>query len=287
MKFYKFVARSSFLRLVLIFSLIISLTACSEQLTEVDQPVSGTILSGYAPKDCSQITVSLEPTASSVVMLKDESDRVLLSFFVSAGESVTVDVPAEKMYVHFASGKKWYGEEHFFGKDTVYRQDNELTDFTNYSWEYELDPLSQGEFEYNDSGAEHQETVESKITADNYIANLEGNWEEVHLNSGNSSLNVSALAFSKTIDNCTGMTITIDVEMYAGTSCKDWQVWARNGGKFKKVDKIFLPDGNGYVSQVLTFDNPISFDAIAVTPTKPGGYSWALAMGVSDVWTTP
>lgn len=262
--------------------LVSSLTGCFGSMTPVNEPASGTVLSGYAPDDGSKITVKLADTGSSVVMLKDASDRVLLSFFVRAGESATVDVPAEKMYVHFASGKTWYGEEKLFGKETVYRRDKELTDFTKYSWEYELDPMSVGEFVNEDSGAESEKP---KDTQQDYAEDLGGSWIDIRLKDGSSTLNVSALAFTRTVYNCTGMTVNMNVQMNANTHCKDWTLWGRNGSKFVKIGKIYLPDGDGYVSQPVTFASPVTFDAIAVTPTVPGGYSWSMGLSITDVRT--
>ena len=252
----------------------------------VEEPATGTVLSGYAPADASKISVTLEPTGSSVVMLKDESGRVLLSFYVRSGESATVDVPAEKMYVHFASGTTWYGEDLLFGEDTIYREDKELTDFAEYSWEYELDPMESGELVYDDT-EETEEQTQPAQQDPNHIAELEGEYERVHLNDGSSSLDVTAQVYSETIYNCREMTVNMLVEMKKGTHCKDWQVWGRNEeGRFKKIGKIYLPDGDGYISETIQFEKPVSFDAIAITPTVPGGYSWSLAFLLTDIYMT-
>lgn len=119
----------------------------------------------------------------------------------------------------------------------------------------------------------------------NYISELNGNWESVHLKDGSFSLDVAAMVFDRTVYNCTQMTISMQVEMNAGTNCKDWQVWGRSGGSFVKLDKIYLPAGNGYTAETLTFSSPVTFDAIAITPTIPGGYSWSLGFIVTDVHT--
>lgn len=297
MKKQWYVGFRRFTAAVLALVMVLALAGCSGGLKEVSEPLSGTILSGYAPKGGTQITVSLENTGACVVMLKDTSDRTLLSFYVRAGETVSVDVPAEWMYVHFAGGKTWYGEEHLFGKDTVYNKDPELTDFTQYSWEYELDPLSLQEFDYVEQELEREPEPEPEeeilipaVTEapaeDNsgYIGDLAGYWESVHLEDGSFTLDVHAMAFTETIYNCTQMTIEMEVEMNAGTSCKDWQVWGRSGNTFVKLDKIYLAAGNGYTSQTIYFSTPVTFDAIAITPTIVGGYSWSMGLAVTDVW---
>ncbi len=117
-----------------------------------------------------------------------------------------------------------------------------------------------------------------------YIADLGGSWESVKLKDGNFNLNVSALAFSQKVYNCTSLTVNMDVTMNAGTSCKDWNVWGRSGGSFVKIGKVYLPSGDGYVSQKLTFSSPVSFDAIAITPTIVGGYSWSMGLSITDVY---
>lgn len=258
------------------------LCGCASGGNPVAEPKSGTILSGYAPVGKSEITISLAPTASCVIMLKDDSERVLLSFFVRAGDTVTVDVPAEKMYVHVAAGKTWYGTEKLFGGSTIYLQEDEIRDFSQNSWEYAFDPVMCAGFSYEeDTGRRYL----AEADTDRYTEVLEGTWESVHLNDGSFSMNVSALVFPGMIYNCTKLTVTMDVSMNAGTSCKDWQLWGRTGNQFVKLEKIYLPGGNGRSSETVEFDGPVSFDAIAITPTIPGGYSWSLGMTITDVWT--
>ncbi len=277
--------------LVLLAALLLTGCSATPAPQRVSEPASGTILSGYAPKDGSQITIYNSPTAPCVVMLKDTSGRTLISFFVRAGDTVTVDVPAEKMYVHFASGQTWYGEDALFGKETTYSQDEDLTDFTQYTWEYEFDPKAGNNFEYveSDNAPVSRSDPEPVLDdyLDGYIGDLTGQWESVHLQDGNNSLSVSALAFTQTIYNCTEMTVNMNVTMNAGTNCKDWQLWGRSGNSFVKLAKIYLPAGDGYTSQTITFDTPVTFNAIAVTPTIPGGYSWSMGLSVTDVWTNP
>lgn len=111
-------------------------------------PASGKILSGMEYKNGSTITVTADSTSNYVVTLKDASDVKYVSFFVRAGETVTVGVPSMKLYVYFASGKQWYGYGRglMFGENTVYSKDDDIMDFINYSWEYTLYPVSDGNF---------------------------------------------------------------------------------------------------------------------------------------------
>ena len=47
---------------------------------------------------------------------------------------------------------------------------------------------------------------------------------------------------------------------------------------------FYLAAGNGYTSQTLTFSKPVTFDAIAITPTIPGGYSWSMGFVLTDIY---
>lgn len=122
-------------------------------------------------------------------------------------------------------------------------------------------------------------------TADkDYIGTLSGSNTPVTLRDGSSTMNIHALVLTKKVQKCTKLTVNMNVDMKAGTSCKDWQLWGRNNGSFQKIGKINLPDGNGCTSQTLTFKTPVTFDAIAITPTIPGGYSWSLGFTITDVY---
>lgn len=70
-----------------------------------------------------------------------------MSFYVRAGETVTVGVPADYLYIYFASGETWYGTTDLFGSNTNYSMDDELLDFTDgRSWTYTLYPVNNGNF---------------------------------------------------------------------------------------------------------------------------------------------
>lgn len=112
---------------------------------------------------------------------------------------------------------------------------------------------------------------------------VDGDWESVNLHDGNSILTIYAMAFTQELTRCKKMTINMDVTMNANTKCTDWQVWGRVGGKFVKLERISLPNGHGATTQSVRFNPPVTLDAIAVTPTIPGGYSWSMSLYVSDV----
>lgn len=109
-------------------------------------PRSGDILSGTECFGESELTITASSGSSCVVKLKTASGVERLSFYVRSGDTVTVGVPAEHLYVYFASGETWYGTKLLFGDETYYSMDDELLDFTQYTWEYTLYPVSSGNF---------------------------------------------------------------------------------------------------------------------------------------------
>jgi len=116
-------------------------------LTPVTEPRSGQILSGTEYYDASEITITASGGSSCVVKLKTSSGVERMSFYVRAGDTVTVGVPCEYLYVYFASGDTWYGTTHLFGEDTSYSMDDTICNFYDYTWEYTLYPVTSGNFE--------------------------------------------------------------------------------------------------------------------------------------------
>lgn len=110
------------------------------------EPSSGTVLGGSTTDNESEITVTAPYNSSCVVKLKNTQEITKIIFYVRAGETVTVKVPADFLHVYFASGDTWYGPKHLFGENTSYFMDEELIDFSQYSWQYTLQPISSGNF---------------------------------------------------------------------------------------------------------------------------------------------
>lgn len=127
-------------------------------------------------------------------------------------------------------------------------------------------------------------TIAPPTEPDNYIAVVSGHWESVYLKDGTQNLNVHALVFDQTLVRCEQLTIYMEVEMNAGTKCYDWDVWVRRNGVFEKYTQVYLSGGNGSLEQTIYFGTPTTIDAIVVTPTAAGGYSWNMSMGIYDVW---
>ena len=116
-------------------------------LTPVAEPASGTILSGSEVYNAAQITIHASSGNSCVVKLKTRSGTERISFYVRAGDTVTVGVPSEYLYVYFATGNTWYGRADLFGSKTKYSMDDDLRYFEKgKSWIYTLYPVSNGNF---------------------------------------------------------------------------------------------------------------------------------------------
>lgn len=115
-------------------------------LTPVTEPLSGTVLSGTEVYGESELTINASSSDSYLVKLKTQSGITRLTFYVRAGDTVTVGVPNEDLYVYFASGSEWYGMKHLFGESTSYSMDDEIKDFWQYTYEYTLYPVTNGNF---------------------------------------------------------------------------------------------------------------------------------------------
>ena len=115
-------------------------------LTPVSEPASGTIFVGSNHRNASQITITAPMDQSCVVKLKTSNGQTKLYFYVRAGDTVTIGVPCQHLYVYFACGKTWYGNENLFGSKTTYSMDSSICDFSNYTWEYTLQKTQNGNF---------------------------------------------------------------------------------------------------------------------------------------------
>lgn len=116
-------------------------------MTQVTKPRTGEILFGEE-YDGSEITITADKEHDYVVTLQDKDGIHYIVFYVRAGTTVTKGVPDAKLYVHFASGTKWYGygKGRMFGPDTYYSKDDEALDFSQSAWEYTLYPVTDGNF---------------------------------------------------------------------------------------------------------------------------------------------
>lgn len=123
-------------------------TTTTTKLPTVPEPESGDILYGKEYENESKLTISASSNESCVVKLKTSSGTEILSFYVRAGQTASVGVPCEKLYVYFATGRDWYGEDKLFGENrTSYSKDSNICNFAEYTASYTLYPVSDGNFE--------------------------------------------------------------------------------------------------------------------------------------------
>lgn len=120
----------------------------------VKEPPNGRILLGTEADNASEITVTASDDEACVVKLKTGLGTTILSFYVRAGNTVTMEVPCNSFYVYFATGKTWYGEEHLFGENTNYSMDENLCDFSEYAYTYTLESVNDGNFEASSINAD-------------------------------------------------------------------------------------------------------------------------------------
>lgn len=122
-------------------------TTAEIKLIPVSEPKSGEVLYGLN-NGGSEITITASSGSSCVVLLKTIAGANRLSFYVRAGDTVTVSVPSGRFYVYFASGRTWYGygEGKMFGENTSYSMDDQLCDFSEYTYTYTLYPVTDGNF---------------------------------------------------------------------------------------------------------------------------------------------
>lgn len=124
----------------------ISNTTQTSNLKPAVEPSSGVLLESSVADCPSSLTISASSGSSCVVKVKYPSGSTALSFYVRAGETVTVSVPASNLQVYFASGETWYGIKNLFGPNTYYSMDDDILDFANYTYEYTLYPVTNGNF---------------------------------------------------------------------------------------------------------------------------------------------
>lgn len=141
------------------------------------------------------------------------------------------------------------------------------------------------DFQSDDQPGENPENEGTVATtaSSNYISEVYGEWADVTLHDGY-NWPASAIVFSEELKRCEKMTVNFKVSMNSGTKCKEWQLWGRVDGKFKRLEKFSLPGGDGSTTHTVEFDSPVNLDAIAVTPTAYGGYSYTQWLWATDIW---
>ena len=107
-----------------------------------------------------------------------------------------------------------------------------------------------------------------------------GHFVDATIRTNYGTVSTAAYVLDTPAKNCTSFDLDVEIEMKKNTKCANWDIWVRSGGSFKKVGSIYLENGDGFTTDTVYFDSATSFDAIAVLPKIPGGYSWSMALGV-------
>lgn len=115
---------------------------------------------------------------------------------------------------------------------------------------------------------------------------LSGEWEKISISDGSQNLNVYALVLDTPVRSCTSFDLDVEVSMKANTHCASWQIWLGNNGKYTKAASLYLPGSDGNTSTTVKLSPAQSFDAVAITPTASGGYSWSMYFEISNVVTS-
>ena len=152
-----------------------------------------------------------------------------------------------------------------------------------YSWSLGMAVYNVSDGSGKSSGGTNHSGSNSSSSStgdDDDVTLLEGDYEKVKIRTGGSVYNVSAWVLDTPLKNVKSIGVAINVSMNNKTHCNDWAVWVRSGGSFKKVGSIYLDGGDGFTTDTIYFKSATNFDAIAVLPKTPGGYSWSMALGV-------
>ena len=106
-------------------------------------PSNGHIFSGSSTGDAG-IEITAASSESCWAKVYTSSGKLQISFFIRAGKTVYVDVPAGTYTIHFATGKTWYGTGDKFGSGTSYGQDKSVRIDSGYYMTYTLQASSGG-----------------------------------------------------------------------------------------------------------------------------------------------
>ncbi len=86
-----------------------------------------------------EVTVNSPQESNCYVYLKNVyNEKNDVSFYVGAGQSVTVNVPAGTYELYYATGETWYGEKYKFGKETNYSKADEYTTLSESYSSYDI-----------------------------------------------------------------------------------------------------------------------------------------------------
>lgn len=114
----------------------------------------------------------------------------------------------------------------------------------------------------------------------------EKEWKDITIRSSEGfTHNTVALLLPTPAVNCKSFRLDVDIDMRGNTKCSNWDVWVgtNNGSSFQKVGTLYLSNGNGSTSAIIPLQISKSFDAVALTPTSRGSYSYTIDITISDI----
>jgi hypothetical protein len=64
-----------------------------------------------------------------IKLLEEKTSKQMLTIFIRAGESASVDIPLGRYKIRYATGFDWHGEQYLFGVDGLYKEISQISDF--------------------------------------------------------------------------------------------------------------------------------------------------------------
>lgn len=122
----------------------------TEGLPAPYKPKNGQVFLKPRASALAPLTIETIGTGGYFFYLKNISDdNANMSFYVTAGKTVDVEVPLGTYIIYYATGSTWYGTDYLFGPGTVYRKFNGVFSFTSDSsgysgWTIQLQPVTDG-----------------------------------------------------------------------------------------------------------------------------------------------
>ncbi len=111
-----------------------------EQLNETlikNEPNNGKVFDSSAQGGYGQLKIESGASPLFIKVENTEDPSKCVSFYVRADSTATVNVRDGTYTVKYASGKQWYGEEHYFGSGTYYKKADDILEFsTRYTGDY-------------------------------------------------------------------------------------------------------------------------------------------------------
>ncbi len=173
----------------------------------------------------------------------------------------------------------WPGEAMQLGADGLYSYD--IPDWCNYvvisAWN--------GSIQSEDVLITDPNGMYIEIEEDNgYIEQIATQWgENYRLSNGGTC---AVLETVEPVRNCTSVNFTVASEgYYNSTVVGEWEIMFRIGDAWKKTHTFHYDGGTQDV--LVTFDNPVTFDAVTAYPVQLGNYTYECSFGLWGATCNP